>query len=150
METIVAPKDNSEILTVAEILNRTQVPETPKLVVDSEIIELSVELAQVLKLVANELAQGRSISINTHDPKLTTQDAANFLDISRPTLIKYLDEFKIPVELVGRHRRISMGDLLALQDFLRKRTRDALAAMRTAAALDGEYSSDNFENPLIR
>lgn len=150
METIVAPKDNSENLTVAEILNRTQVPETPKLVVDSEIIELSVELAQVLKLVANELAQGRSITINTHDPKLTTQDAANFLDISRPTLIKYLDEFKIPVELVGRHRRISMGDLLALQDFLRKRTRDALADMRTAAALDGEYSSDNFENPLIR
>jgi excisionase family DNA binding protein len=150
METFLAPENTSGLLTVASVLNRGGIPESPKLVVDDEIIELNFELARALRLVATELSLGHSVSISSHEPLLTTQDAANFLAVSRPTLIKYLDEYQIPVTLIGRHRRIAMGDLLSLQSQLRVRTRDALVALRRASVEDGEYEDDSSENPLVR
>lgn len=150
METFLAPADNAEVLNVASILNRESIPEAPKLVVDGQAIELSQELASVLKYVANQLSAGHSVSITAHEAKLTTQDAAEFIGVSRPTLIKLIEDHGVPFELVGRHRRIAFGDLLMLQDSIRAQQREALARMRASAYMDGEYSSDNFDNPLIR
>ena len=149
METFLAPADNADVLNVAAILNRGAIPEAPKLVVDGLAIELSQELAAALKYVANQLSAGHAVSITAHESKLTTQDAADFIGVSRPTLIKLIDEHKIKIDLVGRHRRIAFGDLLILQDAIRAQQRDALLRMRKAAVEAGEYGAD-FENPLIR
>jgi excisionase family DNA binding protein len=149
METFLAPADNADVLNVASILNRESIPEAAKLVVDGRAIELSQELASVLKYVANQLSAGCSVSITAHEAKLTTQDAAEFIGVSRPTLIKLIEDHRVPVELVGRHRRIAFGDLLIMQDSLRAQQRDALTRMRKASLEAGEYDTD-IENPLIR
>lgn len=149
METFLAPADNAEVLSVASILNRESVPESPKLVVDGLAIELSRELAGVLKYVANQLSSGHAVTITAHEAKLTTQDAAEFIGVSRPTLIKLIEEHKISFDLVGKHRRIALGDLLVLQDAMRTQQRDALVRMRKSSVESGEYDAD-FENPLIR
>jgi excisionase family DNA binding protein len=84
-----------------------------------------------------------------HEAKLTTQDAAEFIGVSRPTLIKLIEDHKVPIELIGRHRRIAFGDLLIMQDSMRAQQREALARMREASLKAGEYDAD-IENPLIR
>lgn len=149
METFLAPSDNSETLTLAAILNRESVPESPKLVVDGMAIELTDELAGVLKYVANQLSSGHSVTITAHEAKLTTQDAAEFIGVSRPTLIKLIDDYKIPFDLVGKHRRIAFGDLMVLQDAMRVAQRDALAELRRDSVESGEYDA-GYHNPLIR
>jgi excisionase family DNA binding protein len=59
--------------------------------------------------------------------KLTTQGAADFLGISRPTLVKLLEQGAMPFDKVGRHRRVTLGDVLACQKRERARRRTVLA-----------------------
>ena len=80
--------------------------------------------------VALAMSQGRGIQLVPHQMRLTTQEAADILNISRPTLVKLLEEGRIPYEKPGRHRRISLDALLAYQESTRSRRR---AALREAA-----------------
>lgn len=60
---------------------------------------------------------GKAISIAPLDQRFTTQQAADFLGISRPTLIKLLEEDKIPFEPLpgGQHRQVYLSDVLEYQ-----------------------------------
>jgi excisionase family DNA binding protein len=107
---------------------------------NGEIVELPAKLFDVLRQTADALASGRGVSIIPQDMKLTTQQAADFLGISRPTLIKFLEGGEINFTKVGRHRRITLRDLLAYQDRARldRRTtlRRAARAGQEAGMLD--------------
>ena len=81
-----------------------------------EVVELPSKLFDVLRLAAESLASGRGVSIIPQDMKLTTQQAADFLGISRPTLIKFLEGGEINFSKIGRHRRITLRDLIAYQE----------------------------------
>jgi len=85
---------------------------------DGTALELSAQVAKILRLIAHDFSEGRSISIISHQAKLTTQEAADFLDLSRPTLIKLLTQYLIPFETIGRHRKINFADVQALQEKL--------------------------------
>jgi len=65
---------------------------------------------------------------------LTTQEAAEDPGISRPSLIKLLEEGKIEYTRPGRHRRIELRALLAYQESLKQVRREALEAMAAADA----------------
>lgn len=75
-----------------------------------------------------------------HTQRLTTQEAADFLGVSRPTLVKLLEEGKIPYEQPGRHRRVLFTNVLAYRDRLREERRVALDQMTRDASEDGLYS----------
>lgn len=62
-----------------------------------------------------------------YDDEMTTQEAANFLNVSRPYLIRLLEEGKIPFRLVGAHRRILRNDAIAF---------DGVESTRRRALLD--------------
>ena len=91
-----------------------------------EVVELPAKLFDVLKQAADALASGRGVSIIPQDMKLTTQQAADFLGISRPTLIKFLEGGEINFTKVGRHRRITLRDLLVYQERARLNRRTTL------------------------
>ncbi len=57
------------------------------------------------------MAAGRGVTIITQNAELTTVQAAEVLNVSRPFLIKLLDQEKIPHRKVGRHRRVLMEDV---------------------------------------
>lgn len=73
-----------------------------------------------------------------NDRILTTQQAAELLGVSRPTVIRLLDENKIPYEKIGSHRRILLRDLLAYRE---RRRAEQYAALE-ATAVDGEEDID--------
>jgi excisionase family DNA binding protein len=66
----------------------------------------------LLRLLLQELAEGKAVSIVSYDKLLTTNQAAAYLSVSRPYLIRLLDRGDIPFERIGTHRRIRLADLI--------------------------------------
>lgn len=90
--------------------------------------EAAVLLAQVLGYLAN----GEGVTIMPDSAELTTQQAAEFLNVSRPYLIKLLEAGEIPFRLVGTHRRVRFRDLREYRnrdDLERRRAADELTQL---------------------
>ena len=82
---------------------------------DAEAIDVPVPpaaLALLLKIL-DGLAAGQDMSVVAADREVTTQQAAEFLNVSRPYFVKLLEEGKIPFRTVGPRRRVRVADLLA-------------------------------------
>ncbi|OXM99324.1 helix-turn-helix domain-containing protein [Bifidobacterium vansinderenii] len=105
---------------------------------------LTAELADVLLKVADQLSRGRAVFVAPYDTSLTAQDVANFLGVSRPTLVKLLEQGKIPFEKVGRHRRVLLADL---QKYVEARYLENLQTLDSLAA--DEDSRVTLDNPLL-
>lgn len=93
----------------------------PKLVgPHGEEIILPKSVFHVLRQIIFHMMHGRAISIVPINKELTTQEAADILNVSRPYLVRLLEDKKIPFVKVGTHRRIRFSDLM---DY--KKRRDA-------------------------
>lgn len=88
------------------------------------------------------LASGEGITVVPQGMTMTTQQAADFLGISRPTLVRLLEAGEIPFEQPGRHRRVRLEDLIAYQSTSRAERRDALRELRRAS-LDASIQVGN-------
>jgi excisionase family DNA binding protein len=77
-----------------------------------EPIELPAGAVTLLLDILGAMASGQGVTIIPEDAELTTVQAADILHVSRPFLIKLLDEGKIPYRRVGKHRRIRMEDVM--------------------------------------
>jgi excisionase family DNA binding protein len=97
----------------------------------------SVELPpKALRMVADMLglmAQRQPVVLLPQKMELSTQDAAAFLNVSRPFVVKQIDEGRLPCRKVGRHRRILFDDLMAYQQALQADTEAALQALADQA-----------------
>lgn len=106
---------------------------------NGEQVPLPGTLAEVLRVAAEALQSGKAVTVAPTSTVLTTQQAADLLGVSRPTLVKILERDGLPYTRPGRHRRIRLTDLLAYRDRMRDRQRHALdeiAAISQAAGLD--------------
>jgi excisionase family DNA binding protein len=100
-----------------------------------EELELPESVFHVFARVAEVMARGDSITIVPVGRELTTQQAADLLNVSRQYLVRLLDQGRIPYTKTGKHRRIRIDDVLA---FKKKRDRDREAALDDLAGMSEE------------
>lgn len=93
---------------------------------ESANVEVPEPLFHILTKAVRLLASGQSVSLLSANEEFTTQAAANYLGMSRPHLVKLLEEGKIPFHFVGTHRRVYLKDLKTFDDSRRKKRRGIL------------------------
>jgi len=89
-------------------------------------IELPTTALHLLADVLAEMAHGNAVQVVPIHTELTTQEAADLLNISRPHLVKLLEDGKIPFYRTGKHRRVRLADLM---QYKQARARASEAAM---------------------
>ena len=97
----------------------------------SGAIEVPMEVLHQLLTLLVEMGRGNAVKIVSSSAELTTQQAADLLNVSRPYVVKLLDERKISSRTVGKYRRVRFDDLMAYKkkdDEAREKVLDQLSA----------------------
>ena len=102
-------------------------------------IRLPDSLYRLLMKIVQDLADGKAVSLTPAAQEMTTQEAADFLGVSRQFLVRLLDEEKIAFHRVGTHRRVHLQGLLTFRKQRDLRRHDAIARLAREAVSDGVY-----------
>ena len=124
------------------ILERVLEPEeqTVRLVVaNGEEIAFPESVYQAFRTLVQVMASGQAVYLVPHHRELTTQEAAELLNVSRPFVSQLLDRAEMPYVKVGSHRRIRVSDVLDYQKRQQVRTHAALAELTQIVQEEGFY-----------
>lgn len=138
-ETTVLPGKDSSLLDAVGAALQQEGPAS--ITVGGSSVPLPPELRHVLSDVVRAMRRGQAVTFAPLSQQLTTQQAADLIGVSRPTLIKLLDAGRIPYETPGRHRRLRLSDVLAFQELRRAEQREALRELAQDAQDLGLYSA---------
>lgn len=112
---------------LSRLLMNTPNQDRARVQMDGQDIVLPRQAIELLRNILTEMAQGNAVSIMPLHAELTTQEAANILNVSRPHLVKLLEEGQIEFAKVGTHRRIRFQDLMA---YKQRRDQESSTAMQ--------------------
>lgn len=95
-----------------------------------QTVEIPAAAFHLLVDILSQMAQGNAVTLIPIHAELTTQEAADILNVSRPFVVKLVESGELPCRRVGRHRRIRFEDLMnykQLVDGKRMQALDELA-----------------------
>ena len=130
---------------VAELVTALEASSGAALTINGETIDLPPAVAEALLQVVDAMRRGLAVTVAPQDQRLTTQEAADMLGISRPTLVRMLEAGEIPFEKVRRHRRLFLTDVLEFRERQRRAANEALSDMVADAQAMGAYDDDPAE-----
>ena len=92
----------------------------------SEKTTLPDDVAKIINIVLGAISEGQTISISTLPKEITTTTAASMLDVSRPTVMKYIRSGRLSARKVGSHHRLKSQEVLELLEELKQEQRKAI------------------------
>ena len=107
-----------------------------------ESIPLPETVFYVLERVVEVMARGDSITVVPVGREVTTQQAADLLNVSRQYLVRLLDEGRMPFRKTGKHRRLRIEDVLSFKE---KRDKDRRAGLRELSRMTQEFGGYDSE-----
>ena len=131
-EAVIAKEaaENLRSVALAGVDVRLRIAEPPGV-----IVPLPARAVEMIVAVLTAMAERKPISLIPPTAELTAQQAADFLNMSRPHLVELLEKKQIPHRMVGIHRRIRLSDLQAFKEASSKTRREAIASMAEAQRL---------------
>jgi excisionase family DNA binding protein len=110
-------------IETARVLSRLFAGQKIKeLQIDSEKVQLSDNVSQLMLEVFTQVANGQQVRIVASNSDLTTAEVADVLNVSRPYVVRLLEEGKLPFRMVGTHRRVALEDALLYRDEQRQKS----------------------------
>ena len=107
---------------------------------DSSPISIPSDAVSYLELILEHMAKGQQVEIVSGSQMLTTQQAADFLNVSRPHVVKLMETGVLPFMKVGKHRRVDFEDLKSYHIVQQKKAQKALEKLaQQAQELDMGY-----------
>lgn len=103
-----------------------------------ETTTLPAAAVRLLVDLLSAMAEGNAVTVIPIHAELTTQQAADLLGVSRPFLIKQIEEGKLPHHMVGSHRRVFFKDLMAFKQEQQARSEQALTDLAAEGQAIGE------------
>jgi excisionase family DNA binding protein len=103
-------------------------------------VEVPPGALQLIGQLLGAISEGRPITLMPAKQEFSTVEAAHFLNVSRPFIVKEIDENRLPHRMVGTHRRVAFEDLLAYDKKMRENQEAAVNRMAdNARELGLEY-----------
>jgi len=109
---------------------------------DGQTVEIPEGMFAALAQVAEAMRAGLAVTVAPHHLTLSTQEAADLLQVSRTTLVRLLENGVIPFDKPNRHRKVRLDDLLRYRETQRNRAEQALADMVADSERLGLYDDD--------
>lgn len=132
---IVEALDHSKAVTIKLSSESNDLPP-----VELPPVELPPAALKLIGQLLGLMSEGKPITLMPSKQELTTVEAANFLNVSRPFVIKEIEEGRIPHRMVGTHRRIPFDGLLEYAKEMQASRETALEELsQLSADLDLDY-----------
>ncbi|MDW3687510.1 excisionase family DNA-binding protein [Cupriavidus sp. CV2] len=96
-------------------------------------VELPTSALRLLVDILAELAEGNAVKVVPVHAELTTQEAADLLNVSRPHLVKLLETDALPYHKTGKHRRVRFADLMRFKAERGRASEQAMEALARQA-----------------
>ena len=134
MDQQIAMHSVKEVQSVSHQLKSNQLKKVKiKILETGEFIVIPTNALFLLSTILKNMAEGKSITIVPSDSEVSTQHAADMLNVSRPHLVKLLETGSIPFKKVGSHRRILLQDLVTYEEAIQKEREKQLAFLTRQA-----------------
>lgn len=127
-----------ELTKIHEFLAEHQPGELHLVIGDDASIVAPAGLEAAIRMVVEALSRGQAVSVVPQSQVLTTQQAADLLGISRPTLIRLLEVGRLPYQQVNSHRRLLLEDVLRYREERREAQYQFLADTAVEPGEEGD------------
>jgi excisionase family DNA binding protein len=144
METTILERSKPVVLTerdAVRIREMERYVEELQFMHNGQVFDIPEPLRTLLQQAVSIMAVGDSVGIVPLQKELTTQEAADLLGVSRPYIVKLLEEGEIRFRKVGAHRRVQLSHVLAYKERQDREMEQGLDEMADFLAVCGTYGN---------
>jgi excisionase family DNA binding protein len=143
LNSVISPQGEAQSIKELERILSVKDFQAKLLGANGEKIHIPEPIYQVLLQVVHAMASGKAISIIPQQQELTTQQAAEYLNVSRPYLIKLLEQGDINYIKVGSHRRVCFDDLMKYKQHRNTKRQEGLKEFTQFLQDEGFYDEES-------